>query len=154
MSKFKVFIDAQTMNNLINLIHSYSCERFAGLMGNVEFLPGTGNIIRIKETWILDDNDYIGLYTVNCKPKKEVIEKMLLRLQQARYSAYIEFHTHPFNFPRFSSTDNEDEKRMWDYFHHHMPNKYYGNLVLDINHYGEAVIRDWHNGRLETFELV
>lgn len=154
MSKFKVLINVDHFQYLTDLVHQYDHERFACLMGNIEQVKGKGNAIVIREMQILDDNDYDGLYTALCKPKKSVITKMMQRLEKKRYSVYIEYHTHPLNFPHFSSTDIADEKIMWEYFHSIFPKKYYGNMVLDINGRGEAIIRDWHDGQLKTFELI
>lgn len=153
MSKFTVYINSNHFRYLLDLVHMYTHERFVCLMGNVEQINGKKAII-IKEMQVFDDDDYDGVYTVLCKPKKSVIEEMLRRLENKRYSVYIEYHTHPLNYPHFSNTDKEDEKRMWEAFHDLFPNKYYGNMVLDLNGRGEAVIRDWHDGQLKKFEPI
>ncbi len=153
MSRFQVYINSEHYQYLVDLVHQYNYERFVCLMGNVEQVGRKKSIV-IGEMQVFEDNDYDGLHTALCKPKRTVIEQMMQRLQKKRYSVYIEYHTHPFNFPCFSSTDREDEKRMWEYFHDKFPNKYYGNFVLDIAGRGEAVIRDWHDGNLKTFEPI
>lgn len=154
MAQFKVYINDNHFQYLVDLVHQYTHERFVCLMGNVEYVKGAGNVIVIKEMNVLNDDDYDGLHTALCVPKKEVISDMLKKVAKKRYSVYIEYHTHPFNYPHFSDTDRRDEESMWNYFHDLFPNKYYGNMVLDINGRGEAVIRDWHNGRLAPFEPV
>lgn len=153
MSKFKVYINEEHFELLVNLVHQYNHERFCCLMGNVEQINGR-NAIVIKEMQVLDDNDYDGIYTTLCRPKKSVIEQMMQRLNQKRYSVYIEYHTHPLDYPHFSETDKADEKQMWNWFHTVFPNKYYGNMVLDINACGQSVIRDWHNGELQEFDVI
>lgn len=154
MSKFKVFINAEHFTYLVDLVHQYDHERFVCLMGNVEQIQGKGNGIVIKEMQVFEDSDYKGLHTALCRPKESVISQIMKRLKQKKYSVYIEYHTHPFDYPHFSDTDKADEERMWEYFHVVFPNKYYGNFVLDINGKGEAVIRDWHDGKLKTFDAI
>ncbi len=153
MSKFQVYINSKHFGLLAGLVHLYDHERFVCLMGNVEKV-GEFQAIVIKEMQVLDDDDYEGLYTALCRPKKSVIQQMLQRVEQKRYSVYIEYHTHPLDFPHFSETDKADEKGMWEYFHEIFPNKYYGNMVLDINGCGQAVIRDWHDGKLKKFDTI
>ncbi len=153
MSKFRVYINEDHFNLLLNLVHQYNHERFACLMGNVEKVDEAQAIV-IKEMQVFDDNDYDGAYTALCRPKKSVIGQMMQRMEKKRYSVYIEYHTHPLDYPHFSNTDKEDEKRMWSYFHNIFPNKYYGNMVLDINGCGQAVIRDWHDGKLKEFDAI
>lgn len=153
MSKFKVYINSEHFNLLVNLVYQYNHERFVCLMGNVEKI-GKSQAIVIKEMQVLEDVDYDGLYTTLCRPKSSVIEQMMQRIQQKRYSVYIEYHTHPLDFPHFSETDKADEKKMWNYFQQTFPNKYYGNMMLDINGRGQAVIRDWHDGKLKEFDAI
>lgn len=153
MSKFTVYINVEHFQFLLDLVHQYSHERFVCLMGNVEQINGKKAIV-IKEMQVFNDDDYDGVYTALCKPKKSVIQEMLRRVEKKRYSVYIEYHTHPLDFPHFSGTDKADEKIMWEYFHSIFPKKYYGNMVFDVNSCGEAVIRDWHDGKLKTFEPI
>lgn len=150
---FQVYINAEHYQYMLDLIHQYDHERFACLMGNVEKLDKK-HVIVIKEMHVLLDEDYEGLHTALCVPKKSVIIDLLKRAQKKRYSVFIEYHTHPFSFPRFSSTDKQDERRMWKAFHELYPQKYYGNMVMDTNYCGEAVIRDWHNGNLCKFDPI
>lgn len=153
MSKFKVYINSEHFQYLVDLVHQYDHERFVCLMGNVETVHNRQAIV-IREMQVFEDNDYEELHTARCKPKKSVIEQMMRVVDQKKYSVYIEYHTHPFNFPHFSETDKEDERTMWKCFHDIFPNKYYGNFVLDIAGRGEAVIRDWHDGKLKPFEPI
>ncbi len=153
MSKFAVYINSEHFQHLVNLVKMYDHERFVCLMGNVEEIKGQKAIV-IKEMQVFDDNDYDGVYTVLCKPKKSVIQKVLRRLEKKKYSVYIEYHTHPLDYPHFSNTDKADEKQMWEAFRKWFPTKYYGNMVLDINGRGEAVIRDWHDGKLKPFDII
>lgn len=153
MSKFTVYINSEHFQYLVNLVHMYNHERFVCLMGNVKQINGKPAIV-IKEMQVFDDNDYDGVYTTLCKPKKSVIQEVLRSFEKKKYSVYIEYHTHPLDYPHFSNTDKEDEKQMWKVFHEWFPTKYYGNMVLDINGRGEAVIRDWHDGKLKDFDTI
>ena len=91
MAKFDVYINIDHFNYLINLVHQYDHERFACLFGRVKPVKGKPSIV-IEEMDVFTDDDYDGLYTATCVPKKSVIADMLRKLEKKIYSVYIYYN--------------------------------------------------------------
>ena len=63
MSRFKVFINSQDYQTLIDMIGQSRYERFACLLGRVERIDrSVGTAIVIREIHVLEDEDYLGFY--------------------------------------------------------------------------------------------
>lgn len=123
------------------LLADPSREAFSVLFARKESI-GPRKILNVIDCLMPSGRDYIGQGLAMLRLRKEFVRDSLAELQ-ARYDAdtIIDVHTHPFmeGVPRFSGTDDNDERTFMTFLSERLAISDYGSVVLSRNGYSARV---------------